>query len=222
VSRSDLPESESGDGQDAVPAEPAPTESEAPAETEPAVPAEDTVTEESAEPVAGRRSIVLISAAAVVVLAVIGVAIYLLVNNDSSEDTAARPVPTIENSGAPDTTSTTTPPAGTTPSLSLPPSSGASGGVTGGGDAGDPQSVAEQAASAISSADVATLTQLSCDPSTAGGEDTFPTGAKVEVVGEPKIKGDTATIDVKLTFDGAEPAVVPMPLTKQDGRWCIL
>jgi hypothetical protein len=167
---------------------------------------------------------VLVSAAAVVVLALIGVAIYLLVSDDSSDDTAARPVPTIEDSGsAGTTTSTTTPPAGPTSSLTLPPSTGASTEVTAGGaDSGDAQSVAEQAASAISSADTSTLSQLSCDPSTAGDEDTFPAGAKAEVVGEPKISGDTATIDVKLTFDGAEPAVVPMPLTKQDGRWCIL
>lgn len=210
MSRSDLPESE--DGQGSVPTEPAvePTATE-PVTTEPAAPA---------EPVAGRRSILLISAAAVVVLAVIGVAIYLLVNDDSSDDTAGRPVPTIGNSGAPGTTtSTTTPPAGTTPSFTAPTSTGASTGVAG---AADPQSVAEQAATAISNADVATLTQLSCDPSTAGSEDTFPAGAKVEVVGEPKVSGDTATIDVRLTFDGAEPAVVPMPLTKQGDRWCIL
>lgn len=209
MSRSDLPEPEDG----AVPTEPAdePTVTEPDASTEPVA---------SAEPVAGRRSILLISAAAVVVLAVIGVAIYLLVSDDSSDEAAARPVPTIGDSGAPDTTtSTTTPPAGTTPSFTQPSSTGASTDVSA---AGDPQSVAELAASAISNADVATLTQLSCDPSTAGGEDTFPTGAKVEVVGEPKVSGDTATIDVRLTFDGAEPAVVPMPLTKQGGRWCIL
>jgi hypothetical protein len=219
VSRSDLPESD--DGQDSVPTEPAdevPAEpADEPTATEPAASAG---TGASAEPVEGRRSILLISAAAVVVLAVIGVAIYLLVSDDSSDETAARPVPTIGDSGAPDTTtSTTTPPAGTTPSFTQPSSTGASTEVAA---ADDPGSVAELAATAISNADVATLTQLSCDPSTAGGEDTFPTGAKVEVVGEPKVSGDTATIDVRLTFDGAEPAVVPMPLTKQSGRWCIL
>jgi hypothetical protein len=221
VSRSDLPESE--DGQDAVQKEPAEPADE-PTATEADNLAADTPAEAGipAEPVAGRRSILLISAAAVVVLAVIGVAIYLLVSDDSSDETAARPVPTIQDSGAAGaTTSTTTPPAGPTSSLTVPPSTGASTEIAG-GEAGDAQSVAEQAASAISSADTSTLSQLSCDPSTAGGEDTFPAGAKAEVVGEPKISGDTATIDVRLTFAGAEPAVVPMPLTRQNGRWCIL
>jgi hypothetical protein len=179
----------------------------------------------AAEPVAGRRAILLVSAAAVVVLAVIGVAVYLLVRDDSSGETAAGQVPTIQDSGEPGTsTSTTTPsPSSSTPPMTVPSSTGASTEVAGsGGDVGDAQDVAEQAVSAISSADVSTLAQLSCDPTTAGDEDSFPAGAKAEVVGEPKISGDTATIDVKLTFEGAEPAVVPMPLTKQNGRWCIL
>lgn len=179
----------------------------------------------AAEPVAGRRAILLVSAAAVVVLVVIGVAIYLLVRDDSSGETASGQVPTIQDSGEPGTsTSTTTPsPSSSTPPMTVPSSTGASTEVAGsGGDVGDAQDVAEQAVSAISSADVSTLAQLSCDPTTAGDEDSFPAGAKAEVVGEPKISGDTATIDVKLTFEGAEPAVVPMPLTKQNGRWCIL
>jgi hypothetical protein len=234
VSRSDLPQSGDGPSEpDAAPSE----QSGEPANAEPAAEAagadagvgpaaaeaggEPTGT---AEPVGGKRAFLLITAAAVVVLAVIGVAIYMLVNNDDTGNTAAGQVPTIENPGGPvpTTSATTPPPPSSTPPMSIPSSTSATTGVsTGGGDAGDAQSVAEQAVTAISTADVNTLAQLSCDPTTAGGEDTFPAGAKAEVVGEPKVSGDTASIDVKLTFDGAEPAVVPMPLTKKDGRWCI-
>jgi hypothetical protein len=93
--------------------------------------------------------------------------------------------------------------------------------VAAGEDASAAQSVAEQAANAISSADAETLVQLSCDPSQVGSEESIDTDTKVEVVGEPQITGDTATVDVEVTVPGAEPAVVPMPLTKKDGRWCI-
>jgi hypothetical protein len=81
--------------------------------------------------------------------------------------------------------------------------------------------VAEQAASAISDADMTTLAELSCDPASVGDEDTFPPDAKVEVVGEPEITGDAASVNVKVTIGQQPPATVPMPLIKQDGRWCI-
>jgi hypothetical protein len=81
--------------------------------------------------------------------------------------------------------------------------------------------VAEQAATAITNADVKTLAQLSCDPASAGEEDTFPTDATVEVIGEPQVDGETATITVRVTIKGVDPTEIPMPLTKQDGRWCI-
>jgi hypothetical protein len=52
-------------------------------------------------------------------------------------------------------------------------------------------------------------------------EDTFPADAKATVVGEPKVTGDTATVDIELTIGNSEPTTVPMPLTKKDGRWCV-
>lgn len=173
----------------------------------------------SAGPAASRPTALLISIAAVVVLAVVGVVVFLMTGDGSDEDKAARPVPTIEDSDPPTGTipsppadGSTPPPLSTATSAAPPPPAG---------EAGEAQAVAEQVATAISDADMATLTQLSCDPSTAGDEDTFPADATAEVVGEPVIEGDTATIEVRLTIAGAEPTVVPMPLTKQGDRWCI-
>jgi hypothetical protein len=176
----------------------------------------------SSEPSGGRRLVLLISVAAVAVLAVIGVVVYQLTSGDDAADEAAGEVPVITGSAVPTSTIPAPPPAGSTPPpLTTSSSATSAAPPPEGADAGAAQSVAEQAAAAISGADVATLNQLSCDPTTAGGEETFPADAKAEVVGEPKIDGDTATIDVQLTLEGAEPTVVPMPLTWQDNRWCI-
>jgi hypothetical protein len=162
--------------------------------------------------------VVLISVAAVVVLAVAGLVVYLLTSGDDSSGTAGdrRDVPTITGSPAPSGQETTNPPA------SAPPPGTATGAQEGPpAQAGGAESVAQQAAAAISSADVSALTALACDPSSVGTEETFPADAKAEVVGEPKITGDTATVDLRLTIAGSEPTTVPMPLTKKDGRWCV-
>ncbi|MFL6123446.1 hypothetical protein [Actinophytocola sp.] len=169
---------------------------------------------------ATRRKVWLFWTAAVVVLVAVGVVVFLLTRDDST-DTASPSVPTIADSNAPSSPSQTPPTTGTTATMSasaVPPTTSAAA------PAGEPrtvQSVAEQAATAISNADVKTLAQLSCDPGAAGEQDTFPTNAKVEVIGEPQVSGDTATITVRVTVEGADPAEIPMPLTKQDGRWCI-
>lgn len=162
-----------------------------------------------------RRTVLVASAIAVVVLVVAGVLVYALTGNDSKDD-ASPVVPSIADSGD---QSTSAGPG--TPTGSAPPPIQSSAAPPAAGDAGAAQSVAEQAASAITSADMNTLTQLSCDPSTVGDDDTFPPDAKVEVVGEPQITGEAATVDVKVTIGEQPPATVPMPLVKQDGRWCI-
>jgi hypothetical protein len=199
-------------GTDAEPVPGLTTESDATPVVEPVVPVVGAT--------ANRQRVLLFSAAAVVVLVVVGVVVYLLTRDDST-NTAGPEVPTIEGS-APPTTQAQAPPASSTSALA--PQSSASATAAAGTDAGAAQSVAEEAAAAISEADVAALVQLSCDPAAAAegsNEDTFPTDATVEVVGEPQITGDTATVDVRVTLPGAEPATVPMPLTKQGERWCI-
>jgi hypothetical protein len=174
---------------------------------------------ETTEKPAGRNKIVLVSVAAVVVLVVAGVVVYLLTRGDDAPDNAAeaRDVPTITGSAAPTT------PGETTGASVAPPATatGATGAPPAPEEADAAETAAEQAAAAISSADVDTLNRMSCDPSNPATEETFPADAKAKVVGDPKITGDTATVDLELTIANGEPAVVPMPLTKKDGRWCI-
>ncbi|HEX6361164.1 hypothetical protein [Actinophytocola sp.] len=175
-------------------------------------------------PEAGRRKVLLISTAAVVVLAVVGLVVYLLTSGDDNvENTAGPDVPSITGTAPPNGTIPSAPPGESTPPLAPPSSSTTEEETTeaNSADVGAAGDVAEQAANAISGADVSTLAELSCDPSTVGTDETFPDNATAEVVGEPQIDGDTATVDIKLTIEGAEPATVPIPLTKQDGRWCI-
>ena len=157
------------------------------------------------------------SAGAVVVLVVTGVVVFLLTGgDDSADDTAqSKDVPTITGSPAPTTREPTTSGASVAPPATATGATGAPEEIQ------SVQTVAEQAATAISGADVTSLAKLSCDPASAGTEETFPADAKAEVVGEPKVTGDTATVDLKLTIANSEPTVVPMPLTKKDGRWCV-
>jgi hypothetical protein len=166
---------------------------------------------------AGRNKVVLVSVAAVVVLVVAGVLVYLLTGGDDTPDNASqdgRDVPAITGSPAPTTPDETT-------GASVAPPATATGATGAPEEAAAAETVAEDAAAAISSADIDALNKMACDPSNPATEDTFPADAKARVVGEPKITGDTATIDLELTIANSEPAVVPMPLTKKDGRWCI-
>jgi len=175
------------------------------------------LTEEEPKPADGRNRVLIFSVAAVVVLVVAGIVVYLLTGSDPDEQAdKGSDVPTITGSAAPTTTTETT----TTGASVAPPATAT--GVTGAPeDVQDAGSIADEVATAISSADVSTLNELSCTPGSAGTEESFPADAKAEVVGEPKVTGDTATVDLKLTIGGNEPATVPMPLTKKDGRWCI-
>jgi hypothetical protein len=162
-----------------------------------------------------RRTVWLITAVSVAVLMVAGVVVYLLTSGDDSSAEPGPDVPSISASGAAEPTTSSQ-------ASSAPPANTATGAVAGAEpEAAQAQTVAEDAATAISNADVAALTKLSCDPASVGTEDQFPADAKAEVAGPPKITGDTATVDLTLTIAGSEPATVPMPLTKKDGRWCI-
>lgn len=166
----------------------------------------------------GNRKAWLYAAAAVVVLVVAGVVVYLLTSGDDPDTAGGTGVPTITGSSEPPTTESL-------PPAPAPGASSASATATAAPPAAeDPvqaRSVAEDAAAAISTNDVTTIAELACDPSSAEAGETYPADAKAEVVGEPKIEGDTATIDIRLTIGGSQPTVVPMPLAKQDGRWCI-
>lgn len=179
--------------------------------------AERTERTETTEEPAGRSKVVLVSVAAVVVLVVAGVVVYLLTSGDDAPDDAAqsRDVPTITGSPAPAT------PGETTTGVSVAPPATATGATGAPEEVDAAETLAAQAAAAISNADVDALNRMACDPSNPATEDTFPADAKAEVVGEPKITGDTATVDLELTIANGEPTVVPMPLTKKDGRWCI-
>lgn len=174
------------------------------------------------EPAAGggNRKTLLIAAAAVVVLVVAGVVIYLVTRDDSAETAGGPDVPSIANPNDPTSAGPAQPPGEATGTITAPtPSSSAPAPA---GDAGAAQDVAEQAAQAITDSDLKTLGELSCDPDTVNpDDDTFPADAKVEVVGDPQVNGDTATVNVKVMIADAPPATVPMPLVKQDGRWCI-
>lgn len=181
-------------------------------------PDEPEQTPETPDPAAGRRKVWLFSAAAVVVLVVAGVVVYLLTSGDDADNASGTDVPTITGSQDPT-------PSQSVPQPPAPGASSASATATAPppaeDDPGQARSVAEDAAAAISSGDAAAIAVLACDPANAQVDETYPSSAKVEVVGEPQFDGDKATIDVRVTIEGNQPAVVPMPLAKQDGRWCI-
>ncbi len=174
--------------------------------------------DEERTPDGGNRKVWLYGAAAVVVLVVAGVVVYLLTSGDEQDNASGTDVPTI--SGSPEPTT-----SGSVPQPPAPGASSASATATAAppaaGDPGEARSVAVEAVEAITSGDVTTITQLACDPTNVAADETYPADAKAEVVGEPQVNGDTATIDIRLTIGGSEPTIVPMPLAKQDGRWCI-
>lgn len=216
MSRSDQPGPDESDGTPLDAAESASTEETTAGSVDaapaPADPADTTATAKPAPTRSGNRGILILSAVGVVLL-VAGVVVYLLTGDDST-DTASPDVPTIENSIAPSGVVPAQPSGGTTATITAPSSASRAA-------AGDAQKVAEQVAQAITASDLGTLGQLSCDPSSIGSDDTFPADAKVEVVGDPTVNGDNATVKVKVSIPNAPAAEVPMPLIKKDGRWCI-
>jgi hypothetical protein len=83
------------------------------------------------------------------------------------------------------------------------------------------RSAAEQATTAINERDVAAMKQLSCDPSTVGSVDAFPPQATARLAQNPEVTGDKATAQIELSISGSEPTIVPLPMEKRDGKWCV-
>ena len=186
----------------------------------------DELPPESDEPAAnqekdgvGRRTTILIVAAAVLVLAAIGVGIYLVANSGDDAVADDPSQPTITGSTQPEPPSSAPPtepsPPPSTPATSAAPPPAPNKNVAAA------RTAAEQAASAISKRDVNAMRELSCDPSTVGSVEEFPPEATARLAEPPQITGDKATAQIELSIDGSEPTVVPLPMEKRGGKWCV-
>lgn len=167
----------------------------------------------------------LVTVSAVVLLVVAGLTVFLLTrpaDDDQREDTAEPNVPTISEQS--ETTSATVP---------APPTGGV---ATGGGETAVPgpppptddqvasaRTVVDNAIAAINAQDVEAMAALACDPAAVGQPEDVQPGVTAALAENPKIEGDKATAQVRLTIEGApEPTVVPLPLEKRaDGSWCV-
>lgn len=174
----------------------------------------DEKTGEKADGGSGQRSRILIMVAAVVVLAVLAVGIYLM-TSVGEDDTANDPgQPTITDAAPPEK------PADE-PGSEPPASSPATPKKPTDPNVAEARGAAEQAATAINERDVDAMKKLSCDPSTVGSVDSFPPEATARLADNPKITGDKATAQLELSIQGSEPTVVPLPMEKRDGKWCV-
>jgi type IV secretory pathway VirB10-like protein len=161
----------------------------------------------------------MIVAAAVVVLVAIGVGVYLVATS-GEDDVAADPspptitgvYPTQPPSSAPLPSRPASSPPATKPRLPKPPADK---------NVAAARSAAEQAATAINERDIEAMKQLSCDPATVGSVDAFPPEATARLAENPQITGDKATAQIELSISGSEPTVVPLPMEKRDGKWCV-
>lgn len=110
------------------------------------------------------------------------------------------------------------------PASSAPPGepSSAPGGSSNPAEAAAVKDVAEDAASAFNDRDTDGLKEVSCDPSKINEEDMkqIPPDAKMEIVGEPTVTGETAKVKATFTAKGKS-QTDDLDLKKQDGRWCI-
>ncbi|MPZ79350.1 MAG: hypothetical protein GEV28_02725 [Actinophytocola sp.] len=163
---------------------------------------------------ASRRGAVVAIVAAVVVLAVVGLVVYLLVK-PGDDDNADPNLPTITGSAPPSSEAPTPEPGGEQPGPLTTPPPPADENVAAA------RTVAEEAAAAIESRDVSAMEELACDPSAVGTVEEFPPEATARLVENPQITGDKATAQVELTIAGSEPTVVPLPLEKRGGKWCV-
>ena len=166
----------------------------------------------------GRRSTMLIIVAAVVVLAAIGMGIYLIATS-GDEDVADPAAPTITDPSQPE------PPA-STPPPSEPPASSAPPATKTPPPAADKnvaaaRVTAEQAATAINERDAAAMKKLSCDQNVDGSANVFPPEATARLAENPQVTGDKATAQIELSISGSEPTVVPLPMERRGGRWCV-
>lgn len=162
------------------------------------------------------RTTIMIVAAAVVVLLAIGVGIYLVAMS-GEEDVAADPAPPTITGVSPTLPPSSAPlssrPASSPPAAKPPKPADKNVAAA--------RSAAEQAATAINERDLDAMKQLSCDPSTVGSVDAFPPQATARLAENPQITGDKATAQIELSISGSEPTVVPLPMEKRGGKWCV-
>lgn len=146
------------------------------------------------------RTTVIIAVVAALVVA--GVAVFFLTRGD---DPAA--APSGQNGG----------PAagGSTPASPPPPPTGAAA-----AEVGNARKVAEEAIQAFNSHDAQAYKKISCDPQTTGPADNAPAEARVELVSNPELTGDSGTVELKLIL-GDQSTSLPLPLRKLNGTWCV-
>ncbi len=96
-------------------------------------------------------------------------------------------------------------------------------GGTAGGDGGDgAQALAEQIRDAFNAQDPTTLQGLTCPNATQMVQSIISTAGQVsnvELQGQAKKNGDTATVTANVTYDG-QPMSVENTLANQNGTWC--
>jgi|1186.fasta_scaffold187520_2 type IV secretory pathway VirB10-like protein len=179
--------------------------------------AEQSAEQSEEQGTAGRRTTVMIVAAAVVVLLAIGVGIYLVATS-GEEDVAADPAPPEITGASPTEPPSSAPlesrPASSPPATKAPPKPADK-------NVAAVRTAAEQAASAINERDIDAMKKLSCDPSTVGSVEAFPPEATARLAENPQITGDKATAQIELSISGSEPTVVPLPMEKRGGKWCV-
>ncbi len=165
----------------------------------------------------GRRTTILIVVAAVVVLAAIGVGIYLVATSGDKDVDADPAPPSITGSTQPETPSSTPPPS--RPPASQPPSQAPPPPAD--KNVAAARTAAEEAAAAINERDVDAMKQLSCDPESVDSVEGFPPEATARLAENPQVTGDKATAQIELSISGSEPTVVPLPMEKHGGKWCV-
>jgi hypothetical protein len=157
------------------------------------------------------RTITIIAAIAVLVLAGIGTTVYFLTRGDdkpaASQNDSRNGEPAADPPG--------TGPAGSVPAAVPPPPTGATA-----VEAGNARQIAEKAIKAINTHDAEALKKISCDPSALGAADGTPPEARAELISNPELTGDTATVELKLII-GDQSTTTPLPLRKQNGVWCV-
>jgi len=149
------------------------------------------------------RAITIVAAIAVLVLAGVGTTVYFLTRGD---DTTTGSRGGDQNGGGP---------GGSAPVAAPPPPTGAAA-----AEVGNARQVAEKAIQAINAHDAETLKKISCDPEGIGPADSAPPEARAELVANPELTGDTATVELKLII-GDQSTTTPLPLRKQNGTWCV-
>ncbi|HEU5474814.1 MAG TPA: hypothetical protein VFV67_29575 [Actinophytocola sp.] len=184
--------------------------------TEPPSAAPDTETE-PAGPKLDRRTVIVTAVIAALVLAAVVVGIVLLTGSDDPPpDTSNVALPSA--TAAPSSQTPSSPAAEPAPSApeqpqpEPPPAQPA--------EVGAAKAVADQAVAALNAHDAEAMKRVSCDPASFVDTAGTPEGATIEVVGQPELTGDTATVEVKLTI-GDQTTTVPLPLRKQNDTWCV-